>query len=70
MLPPGGHSIGLALGIGSGDVANLEREAEDYQWDARLQDLIQTPRTSPFNIEVIPVCPIIFSRPFLLTAML
>ena len=59
MLPPGGPGIGLALGIGSGDVSNLEREAEDYQWDARSQELIQTLRV--FDIEVIPVCPIYFS---------
>lgn len=58
MLPPGGPGVGLALGIGTSDVANLEREAEDYQWDARSQKLIQTPRASPFNIEVIPVRPI------------
>ena len=58
MLPPGGSGIGLALGIGSGDVATLEREAEDYQWDSRSQKLIQTPRASPFNIEIIPVRPI------------
>ena len=61
MLPPGGPGIGLALGIGSGDVANLEREAEDYQWDARSRKLIQTPRASPFDIEVVPVRPIVFS---------
>ncbi len=60
MLSPGGPGIGLALGIGSGGVSNLEREAEDYQWDARSQELIQTPRASSFNIEVIPVCPIFF----------
>jgi hypothetical protein len=58
MFPPGGPGIGLALGIGSGDVENLEREAEDYQWDERSRKLIQTPRASPFNIEVIPVRPI------------
>ena len=40
MLSPGGPGIGLALGIGSGGVSNLEREAEDYQWDARSQELI------------------------------
>src|SRR5258706_8898595 len=57
MLPPGGPSIGIVLGVGSGDVANLEREAEAYQWDARSQELIQTPRASLFNIEAIPVCP-------------
>jgi len=61
MLPPGGPSIGLALGIGSGDVANLGREAEEYQWDARSQELIQTPRASPFNFEFIPVCLIFLS---------
>ena len=55
MLPPGGPGIGLGLGIGSGDVANLEREAEDYQWDARSRKLVQTPRAVPFDIEVVPV---------------
>jgi hypothetical protein len=58
MFPPGGPGIGLALGIGSNDVANLEREAEDYQWDARSRKLVQTPRASPFDIEVIPVRPV------------
>ena len=57
MLPPGGPGIELGLGIGSGNVSNLEREAQDYQWDARSQELIQTPSASLFNIEVIPVCP-------------
>ncbi len=52
--------IVLALGIGSGDVANLKREAEDYQRDARSQELIQTQSASSFNIEVILVCPIFF----------
>ncbi len=65
MLPPGGPGIGLALGIGSGDVANLEREAEDYQWDARSQKLIQTPRASPFDIEIIPVRPNFFLLTFI-----
>lgn len=54
-FPPGGPGAGLGLGIGSNDVANLEREAEDYQWDARSRKLVQTPRTSPFDIEVVPV---------------
>ena len=58
MLAPGGPGIGLGLGIGSNDVANLEREAEDYQWDARSRKLVQTPRASPFDIEIVPVRPI------------
>ncbi len=63
MLPPSGPGIGITLGIGSGDIANLEREAEAYQWDARSQELIQTPRASPFNVEDIPVCSIFFLDP-------
>ena len=55
VLPPGGPDVGLGLGIGSNDVANLEREADDYQWDARSQKLVQTPRASPFDIEIVPV---------------
>ena len=58
-LPLGGAGTVLGLGIGNGDVANLEREAEDYQWDAQSQKLIQTPRAAPF-IEVVPVGPDIF----------
>jgi len=58
ILPPGGPGVGLGLGVGSDDVATLEREAEEYQWDARSQKLVQTPRASPFDIEIVPVCPI------------
>ena len=70
MLAPGGHGIGLALGIGGGDVANLEREVEELSVRRTVTGAYSNTRASPFNIEVIPVCPIFFSRPFLLTAML
>lgn len=58
ILPPGGTSTGLGLGIGSNDVAMLEREAEDYQWDARSRKLVQTPRAAPFDFEIVPVLPV------------
>ena len=58
ILPPGMPGTGLGLGIVSADVANLNREAEDYQWDARSQKLVQTSRASPFDIEIVPVRPI------------
>ena len=70
MLPPGGPGIGLGLGIGSNDVANLEREAEDYQWDALSRKLVQTPRSSPFDIEIVPVRPISSPISLLLTGAL
>ena len=61
MFAPGGPGIGLGLGIGSNDVANLEREAEDYQWDTRSRKLVQTPRASPFEFEIVPVRPVFLS---------
>jgi len=61
MLCPilGGPGIGLALGIGSGDVANLEREAEELSVGHTITGDYSDTRASSFNIEAIPVCPII-----------
>ena len=60
----GGPGIGLALGTGSGDVANLEREAEELSVGRTITGAYSDTRPSSFNIEAIPVCPIFFLDPF------
>ena len=65
MLSPllGGPGIGSTLGIESGDVVNLEREAEALSVGRAVTGAHSETRASSFNIEAIPVCPIFFLDP-------